>query len=75
MTGDQDNLTNRDGLWPMVYQGLGVYREPVQRRAAPPLAPHASGALPAEAALCGLPSLDSIPHAHPNFDTGTPVIP
>ena len=56
-------------MWPMVYQGLGVYREPVQRR--PTLAPpQAFGALQSEAALGSLPSLESIPYTQRGSDTG-----
>ena len=53
----------------MVYQGLGVYREPVQRHSAA-AQPQSFGALPREAALCSLPSLDGIPYAQRSSDTG-----
>ena len=58
----------------MVYQGLGVYREPVQRPSALALPSH-FGALPGGAAVSSLPSLDSIPYAHRGPDTGTPLEP
>ena len=58
----------------MVYQGLGVYREPVQRHTALS-APPQFGALPGDAALPSLPSLDSIPYAQRGSDTGTPPTP
>ncbi|CAL5220819.1 g2895 [Coccomyxa viridis] len=70
VSGDQDNLATRDGMWPMVYQGLGVYKEPVQRHTAL-AAPHHFGALPGDAtALSPLPSLDSPPYAQLHADTG-----
>ncbi len=59
-------------MWPMVYQGLGVYKEPVQRHTAL-AAPHHFGALPGDAtALSPLPSLDSPPYAQLHADTGVP---
>ena len=62
-------------MWPMVYQGLGVYREPVQRHTAL-AASQQFGALPGDAAaLSSLPSLDSIPYAHRGSDTGRPHMP
>ena len=54
----------------MVYEGLGVYREPVQRQS--PLAPpHHFGPLPGGTAVSALLSLDSIPYAHCGPDIGT----
>lgn len=63
-----------DGLWPMVYQGLGVYREPVQGPMALPLPLPSLGFHAGfgghQAALHELPSLGQIPYTLRESDTG-----
>ncbi len=64
-------MADPDGLWPIVYQGLGVYREPVQRPMmslpAPPLLGTAPG--PQDDRLT-LPSLGSMPYTPRSSDAG-----
>ena len=65
------NMTNLDGLWPMVYQGLGVYREPVQRPMMRLPAPSLFGTAPGpQDDLLTLPSLDSMPYTPRSSDAG-----
>ncbi len=56
----------------MVYQGLGVYREPVQRQLISPV-PHQYEAFAGQNALHEIPSLGSIPCSPPESDTGMPT--
>ena len=82
MPGLQDMLWRRwvcgdegHGAWPTVYQGLGVYREPVQGSMATPMQAHPAGMLPGADALHALPSLGQLPRLSYDFDAGARTAP
>lgn len=64
-------MADPDGLWPMVYQGLGVYKEPVQRPMMSLPAPSLFGTAPGpQDDLLTLPSLGSMPYTLRSSDAG-----
>ena len=70
------DMPDPDGLWPMVYQGLGVYREPVQRPMMSLPAPSLLGTAPGpQDDLLTLPSLGSMPYTPRSSDAGAHACP
>ena len=70
MCGDEGH-----GAWPTVYQGLGVYREPVQGSTAMPVQAQSAGMLPGADTLHALPSLGQLPRLSYDFDAGARAAP
>ena len=58
------------GAWPTVYQGLGVYREPVQGPVALSMQAHPAGMLPGLDTFHALPSLGQLPRLSYDIDAG-----